>query len=140
MVFFKTILNSALNALCASCGITMRQAMTFAHTRALARELIREGLSVGSALGYFYGEQAEEDCLRYLDEGNEHLPSMWYDLQREEPHRDRVHQRQRSSELGLMFKNVDVSVNRLLTSLIVTHEIRRGARQPEDVPDYLVRT
>jgi 2-dehydropantoate 2-reductase len=139
MVFLKTILNSALNALCACCGVTMRQAMTHAHTRRLARDLIREGLSVASALGYFYGQQAEEDCLRYLGEGNEHLPSMWYDLQAQSP-TEIEYINGSIVRLGQMFKNVDVSVNRFLTSIIVTHEIRYGARRPEDIPEYLVRS
>jgi 2-dehydropantoate 2-reductase len=137
MVFLKTILNSALNALCSSCGVTMRQAMTYPHTRALARELIREGLSVASALGYFYGQQAEAECLSYLGEGNEHLPSMWYDLQAQSL-TEIEYINGSIVRLGLMFKNVDVSANRVLTSIIVTQEIRYGARRPEDIPQYLV--
>lgn len=135
-VFFKTILNSALNALCASTGITMRQAMTLDHTRSLARLLIREGLSVGSAIGYYYGEDSQDVCMKYLDAGGEHLPSMWYDLQRGNPTEiDYINGK--IVKLGLMFKNVDVDVNIFFTSMIITLEIKSGARQPDDIPKYL---
>jgi 2-dehydropantoate 2-reductase len=136
-VFFKTILNSALNALCAANGITMRQAMTYPHTRNLARVLIREGLSVASAVGYNYGEQALSICMDYLDQGGDHLPSMWTDLKNKNP-TEIEYINGKIVKIGLMFKNVDVDVNRFFTSLIVTQEIKTGARDPNDVPDYLV--
>lgn len=136
-VFFKTILNSALNALCAANGITMRQAMTYPHTRNLARVLIREGLSVASAVGYNYGEQALTTCMHYLDQGGDHLPSMWTDLKNKTP-TEIEYINGKIVKIGLMFKNVDVDVNRFFTSLIVTQEIKTGARDPNDVPDYLV--
>ena len=136
-VFFKTILNSALNALCAANGITMRQAMTYPHTRNLARVLIREGLSVASAVGYNYGEQALSICMNYLDQGGDHLPSMWTDLKNKNP-TEIEYINGKIVKIGLMFKNVDVDVNRFFTSLIVTQEIKTGARDPNDVPDYLV--
>ena len=36
-----------------------------------------------------------------------------------------------------MFKNVDVDVNIFFTSMIITREIRAGARKAEDIPEYL---
>jgi len=135
-VFFKTILNSALNALCASTGITMRQAMGLPHTRNLANMLIREGLSVGSAVGYYYGESSLQFCTRYLNEGGDHLPSMWRDLERGLP-TEIEYMNGKIVEIGSMFKNVDVDVNIFFTSMIITREIRSGARKPEDIPEYL---
>jgi len=135
-VFFKTILNSALNALCATTGITMRQAMSYAHTRNLAKMLIREGLSVASAVGYNYGENAKAICMKYLDEGGDHLPSMWHDLQ----HGTRTeieYINGKIAKIGLMFKNVDVDANVFFTSMVITHEIKSGVRKPDDIPDYL---
>ncbi len=135
-VFFKTILNSALNALCASTGISMSQAMGLPHTRNLANMLIREGLSVGSAVGYYYGESSLQFCTKYLDQGGDHLPSMWRDLERGLP-TEIEYMNGKIVEIGSMFKNVDVDVNIFFTSMIITREIRSGARKPEDIPEYL---
>jgi len=55
--FLKTVLNSALNALCAAHGLTMEHAMRLRHTRSTARVLLREGLTVSSLVGYHYGEE-----------------------------------------------------------------------------------
>ena len=136
LAFFKTILNSALNALCAASGITMRQAMTFRHTRNLARLLLREGLSVATAVGYTFGENAMEVCMGYLDEGGDHLPSMWTDLQRG-TRTEIEYINGKIVKIANMFKNIDVSANLYFTSAIVTREITTGARQPDELPDYL---
>lgn len=135
-VFFKTILNSALNALCATTGITMRQAMSYPHTRNLAKMLIREGLSVAAAVGYNYGENVKAICMKYLDEGGDHLPSMWTDIQQGSP-TEIEYINGKIVKIGLMFKNVDVDANVFFTSMIITHEIKSGVRHPDDVPDYL---
>ncbi len=135
-VFFKTILNSALNALCASTGITMRQAMGMPHTRNLANMLIREGLSVGSAVGYYYGESSLQFCNKYLNEGGDHLPSMWRDLERGLP-TEIEYMNGKIVQIGMMFKNVDVDVNIFFTSMIVTQEIKSGVRGADDIPEYL---
>lgn len=135
--FYKTILNSALNALCASVGITMRQAMTLGHTRSLASLLIREGLSVAAAVGYYYGEDSLNESLRYLDRGGDHLPSMWLDLQRGLP-TEIEYINGKIAQIGMMFKNVDVDVNVFFTSMIITQEIKSGVRRPEQIPPYLV--
>jgi 2-dehydropantoate 2-reductase len=138
-VFFKTILNAALSALCASTGITMRRAMQLRHTRSLAQTLIREGLSVASAVGYSYGETSMDYCLRYLDAGGDHLPSMWVDLDRGLP-TEIEYINGRIVQLGTMFRHVDVSANAFLTSMIVTLEIKSGVRKPEDIPEYLTHS
>jgi ketopantoate reductase len=135
-VFFKTILNSALNALCAASGITMRQAMTYRHTRNMARTLIQEGLSVASAVGYTYGENAMEVCMKYLDEGGDHLPSMWTDLQRG-TRTEIEYINGKIVKIATMFKNIDVDANIFFTSAIVTQEIKTGVRAPDEIPDYL---
>ena len=135
--FFKSILNAALMPLCASTGLTMKQAMTYAHTRSLAREVLCEGLAVGAALGYFYGEDALEQGMRYLDAGGDHRPSMWVDLQNN-THTEIEYINGKICQLGRMFKGLDVSANRYLTSTIATLEILAGIREPEDLPDYLI--
>jgi 2-dehydropantoate 2-reductase len=136
LVFFKTILNSALNALCAANGITMRQAMTYRHTRNLARMLIKEGLSVATAVGYTYGENAMEVCMKYLDEGGDHLPSMWTDLQRG-TRTEIEYINGKIVKIATMFKNIDVDANIFFTSAIVTQEIKTGVREPDEIPEYL---
>lgn len=135
-VFYKTILNSALNALCASVGITMRDAMTLGHTRSLASLLIREGLSVAAAVGYYYGENSLDESLKYLDRGGNHLPSMWLDLQRGLP-TEIEYINGKIAQIGMMFKNVDVDVNVFFTSMIITQEIKNGVRQRDQIPPYL---
>jgi 2-dehydropantoate 2-reductase len=135
-VFYKTILNSALNALCAASGITMRAAMTYRHTRNLARMLIREGLQVATAVGYHYGEWALAECMQYLDKGGDHLPSMYYDLKaRRRTEIEYINGK--IVKVGLMFKQVDVDANMFFTAAIVTQEIKAGVREPEDIPEYL---
>ena len=136
--FYKAILNAALMPLCASTGLTMKQAMTYAHTRALARQVVREGLAVGAALGYFYGEDGLEQGMRYLDGGGDHRPSMWVDLQNK-THTEIEYINGKICKLGRMFKGLDVSANRFLTSTIVTLEIEAKIREPEDIPDYLIQ-
>jgi 2-dehydropantoate 2-reductase len=136
-VFFKTILNSALNALCSAAGITMKQAMTYPHTRHLAKILIREGLSVASSVGYSYGENAMDLCLNYLDKGGDHLPSMWGDIQRKSP-TEIEYINGKIVKLGTMFRHINVDANLFFTSLIITEEIKAGIRQPTDIPPYLL--
>lgn len=136
--FFKTILNSALNAMCANSGVTMSQAMSYRHTRHLATILIREGLSVAAAVGYNYGEDAIETCMKYLDKGGDHLPSMWHDLQAQNC-TEIEYINGKIAKIGLMFKNIDVDVNLFFTSMIITEEIKSGKRSPDDIPDYLTR-
>jgi 2-dehydropantoate 2-reductase len=138
LAFFKTILNAALSALCAVSNTTMRQAMTYPHTRRMAADLLREGLLVAAEQGFHYGDSALEDCMGYLDKGGDHYPSMWYDLQAKS--RTEIEAiNGKLASLGLMTSGLDVSSNRFLTSLIVTHEINAGVRTPDEVPEYLVQ-
>lgn len=137
LAFFKTILNAALSALCAVSNTTMRQAMTYPHTRRIATDLLREGLSVATAQGFHYAESALQDCLGYLDKGGDHYPSMWYDL--EAKSRTEIEAiNGKIADLGLTSGGLDVSSNLFLTSLVVTHEINAGVRTPDEVPAYLV--
>ncbi|MEW6367106.1 MAG: 2-dehydropantoate 2-reductase N-terminal domain-containing protein [Acidobacteriota bacterium] len=136
LTFFKTILNSALSALCATSGITMRQAMTYVHTKHLADILIREGLSVAAALGYHYGEDAREYCIAYLMRGGDHMPSMWVDLQNKCP-TEIEYINGKIAKAGLSFENINVDANVFLTSMVITQEIKSGVRAPDDIPEYL---
>jgi 2-dehydropantoate 2-reductase len=135
--FFKTILNSALNALCAAHGLTMGQAMRLRHTRGKARVLLQEGLTVAAIVGYNYGEDALDRCIQYLEGGGDHYPSMWFDLKHRRPTEiDFINGK--IVKIGRMFKGVDVEMNMYFTSAIVTQEIKNGTREESEIPDYLV--
>jgi len=135
--FFKTILNSALNALCAAHGLTMARAMHLRHTRRTARVLIREGLTVAGLVGYNYGEDALDRCMEYLEGGGEHYPSMWFDLKARRP-TEIEYINGKIVKIGRMFHGVDVGHNTFFTSAIVTHEISNGTRGEDDIPEYLI--
>ncbi len=137
--FFKTILNSALNALCSAHGLTMAQAMHLKHTHRTARALLREGLLVGALVGYNYGEDALDRCVTYLQGGGDHYPSMWFDLKQRRP-TEIEFINGKIVKIGRMFKNVDVDLNQFFTGAIITQEIKNGTRREDDIPDYLVES
>jgi 2-dehydropantoate 2-reductase len=137
--FFKTILNSSLNALCAAHGLTMNQAMRLKHTRRTARMLLREGLTVAGLVGYTYGEDAIDKCLDYLEAGGDHYPSMWFDLKEQRP-TEIEFINGKIVKIGHMFRNADVDLNMFFTSAIVTQEIRNGSRDEDDIPEYLIES
>jgi 2-dehydropantoate 2-reductase len=137
--FFKTILNSSLNALCAAHGLTMNEAMRLKHTRRTARMLLREGLTVAGLVGYTYGEDAIDRCLDYLEAGGDHYPSMWFDLRDRKP-TEIEYLNGKIVKLAHMFKDIDVDLNMFFTSAIVTQEIKNGTRDEEDIPEYLIHS
>jgi len=135
--FFKTVLNSALNALCAAHGLTMERAMRLRHTRSTARVLLREGLTVAGLVGYNYGEDTLDRCIEYLEGGGDHYPSMWFDLKNRRP-TEIEYINGKIVKIGSMFHGIDVGHNRFFTSAIVTQEIRNGTRDDDDIPEYLI--
>ena len=135
--FFKTVLNSALNALCAAHGLTMARAMQLEHTRRMARVLLREGLRVAALVGYNYGEDTLDRCIQYLEGGGDHYPSMWFDLKERRP-TEIEFINGKIVKIGHMFQGVDVGHNTFFTSAIVTQEIRNGTRDDDDIPEYLI--
>jgi 2-dehydropantoate 2-reductase len=137
--FYKTVLNSALNALCAAHGLTMARAMHLKHTRRTARVLLREGLTVAGLVGYNYGEDALDRCIEYLEGGGDHYPSMWFDLKNRRP-TEIEYINGKIVKIGGMFRGIDVSHNLYFTSAIVTQEIKNETRDDNDIPDYLIET
>ena len=135
--FYKTILNSALNALCAAHGLTMARAMHLRHTRRTAKVLLREGLTVAGLVGYNYGEDALDRCMEYLQGGGDHYPSMWFDIKERRP-TEIEYIIGKIVKIGSMFRAVDVSHNLYFTSAIVTQEIKNGTRLDDDIPEYLI--
>ncbi len=135
-LFYKTVLNVGLNALCAVTGITMGEAMGMPQTRALAQMLVEEALDVGRALGHEFGPDAVEQAMRYLDRGGDHKPSMAVDLERKAP-TEIEYINGKIVALASAHPGLCVRANRFLTSLVVTREVRDGTRRVEDVPAYL---
>lgn len=134
--FFKTILNSSLNAMCATTGLTMAKAMQYPHTRSLVKTLIQEGLSTAAMLGYYYGEDALIRCMEYLAAGGDHYPSMWTDLVKKLP-TEIEFINGAIVKTARQYRNLDVDLNKFFVSMIVTEEIKNGSRDPENIPEYL---
>jgi len=135
-VWFKAILNAALNALCATTGLTMAEAMRMRHTRYLARQLLREGLTVASHMGYAYGEGALETCMNYLDKGGEHYPSMWSDLKKgRRTEIDYINGK--IVKNSMMYTDIHADLNMFFTNMVMTQEIRSGVRKVQEIPSYL---
>jgi 2-dehydropantoate 2-reductase len=135
--WLKTILNSALMPVCAVMHLTMKEAMEGRATRRLAADLLDEGLAVAARLGYEYGDDIFEKCMGYLDKGGNHHPSMSIDLSNSRPTEiDFINGK--ILEVGRQLGDVNVEVNRVFVTLVMTQEVRNGTRKPEDFPEYLV--
>jgi 2-dehydropantoate 2-reductase len=135
-VWFKAILNAALNALCATTGLTMAESMRMRHTRYLARQLLREGLTVASHMGYAYGEGVLETCMNYLDKGGEHYPSMWSDLKKgRRTEIDYINGK--IVKNAMMYTDINADLNMFFTNMVMTQEIRSGVRKVQEIPSYL---
>jgi len=135
--FLKTILNSALMPICGVMGLTMKEATDGKATRRLAENLLREGLSVAERLGYDYGEGILEKCFGYLETGGDHHPSMSIDLRNKRPTEiDFINGK--ILEIGRRFTDLDMSVNRVMVSLVMAREIMNGTRAPDEIPDFVL--
>ena len=88
-------------------------------------------------LGYDYGEGIFEKCMAYLDKGGPHHPSMTVDMRNNRPTEiDFINGR--ILEVGVGFEDIELEVNRVMVSLIMTMEVMNGTRKPEDIPDYVL--
>ncbi|MFQ6109164.1 MAG: ketopantoate reductase family protein [Candidatus Aminicenantales bacterium] len=81
----KTILNAALMPVCATTGLTMKQAMQMAETRFLCEQILSECIGVAQKLGFEYESNFFENCLAYLDNAGDHKPSTSIDLEAGNP-------------------------------------------------------
>lgn len=81
----KTILNAALMPVCATTGLTMKEAMESEETRFLTEQILRESIQVAGKLGYEYEEDFFEKALAYLSGAGHHKPSMSLDLEAGNP-------------------------------------------------------
>jgi 2-dehydropantoate 2-reductase len=81
----KTILNAALMPVCATTGLTMKEAMTTGETRYLCEQILNESIRVAKKVGYDYGEDFFENSLAYLSGAGHHKPSTSLDLEAGNP-------------------------------------------------------
>lgn len=81
----KTILNAALMPVCATTGLTMKEAMSQEDTRWLCEQILIESIQVAAQLGFSYGENFFEKCVAYLSNTGHHKPSTSLDLEAGNP-------------------------------------------------------
>jgi 2-dehydropantoate 2-reductase len=81
----KTILNAGLMPVCASTGLTMKEAMGLEETRFLCEKILTESIQVARNLGYEYEENFLENALSYLSKAGHHKPSTSLDLEAGNP-------------------------------------------------------
>ncbi len=113
--FKKAILNSALSSICALTRMTMKQVMAEQVLVKMVRELLREAISVGTAMGYDVDDFLET-AVSYLSKGGDHKPSMLVDIEKARVSENEYH-------CGQLFRyaqdlNVDVPVIQTIYYLI----------------------
>lgn len=81
----KTILNAALMPVCASTGLTMKEAMELEETRFLCEQILLESIQVAKKLGYEFGDNFFETGIDYLSKAGYHKPSTLMDLEAGNP-------------------------------------------------------
>ena len=81
----KTILNAALMPVCATTGLTMKEAMCLEETRFLCEQILAESIQVAQKMGFHYGEDFFETALSYLSRAGQHKPSTSLDLEAGNP-------------------------------------------------------
>ncbi|MFX0210130.1 MAG: ketopantoate reductase family protein [Candidatus Hodarchaeota archaeon] len=75
----KCILNT-ISPICVTTRTTMKQTMECKDTRALCREILREGIEVARARGIAFGPDFLEKGMNYLDKAGHHRVSMEADI------------------------------------------------------------
>lgn len=81
----KTILNAALMPVCATTGLTMKEAMETDETRFLCEQILAECIQVAEKLGFKYEDNFFENCMAYLSTAGHHKPSTSIDLEAGNP-------------------------------------------------------
>jgi 2-dehydropantoate 2-reductase len=76
----KTILNSSLSALCGVGRLTMAEAMSDPDTIELIEQIITEAVNVAETEKIRFPDDFTRQCMRYLNKGGDHFPSLALDL------------------------------------------------------------
>jgi 2-dehydropantoate 2-reductase len=124
----KTVLNAALNPVCALTRKPMRDMMDLEFTELLAEELLREGVRVAEAAGITFDERFVEHGIQYLKKAGYHRTSMHQDILRQVPTEiDWINSKvvERGRALG-----IETPYNFAITALIKGLEMKSGA--PEE--------
>lgn len=80
-VWEKVILNSALCAVCALTNLTIQAAMEMPPLRAVAEDIMKEGMAVAGTEGVAFPAGFYEHCVDYLNKAGPHKPSMCADCE-----------------------------------------------------------
>ena len=81
----KTSLNAALMPVCASTGLTMKEAMDQEESRFLCERILLECIQVAKGKGYEFGDDFFEKGIAYLSKAGNHKPSTLMDLEAGNP-------------------------------------------------------
>lgn len=79
-IWEKTILNSALSALCGITKMTMREVMSNSDMVELVEQTIQEAVMVAEAEKIHFDDDFIRKCLRYLKTAGNHFPSLAVDM------------------------------------------------------------
>lgn len=80
-VFKKVILNSAVGAVCALTGMTMKEVYQEKDVIRLVRQIIREGIAVGQAMKLNIADGFFDEAIQYLAQAGDHKPSILVDIE-----------------------------------------------------------
>lgn len=81
VVWSKTILNAASNALCALSGMTLKENMTDPYALKLSENIVKESVAVARANEIFIGWNYFRKSMNLLKSLGEHKPSMLLDIE-----------------------------------------------------------
>jgi ketopantoate reductase len=70
---------------CATTGLTMKEAMEREETRFLTEQILQESIQVAKKLGYEFEDDFVKKGLAYLSGAGHHKPSMSLDLEAGNP-------------------------------------------------------
>ncbi|GAB4203129.1 MAG: hypothetical protein Fur0023_09720 [Bacteroidia bacterium] len=79
-VWEKTILNSALSALCGISKMTMREVMDQPDMADIVEQTIQEAVEVAEAEKIYFDDDFIRKCIRYLKKAGDHFPSLAIDM------------------------------------------------------------
>lgn len=79
--FKKGVLNSALGTVCALTRQTMKAAMSDPGNLEIVKQIVRESIEIGRAIGLQIGPEYLDVAISYLSRGGHHKPSILVDIE-----------------------------------------------------------
>lgn len=79
-IWEKTILNSALSALCGISRMTMKEVMSQPDMVEIVEQTIQESIEVAAAEKISFEDDFIRKCIRYLKQAGDHYPSLAIDM------------------------------------------------------------